>query len=216
MYIETERLTVRDFTEQDAEAIYEIKYDEQVLIYDPTFIKRDATMDDIKEAILLWQSVNNEDIYEKSIHYAICLKENDTVIGAITVNACEYIYELQMGWMMNGKYAGKGYASEAGAAVSDYLLEVLSLDYICVVMDTDNPASFRTAQKSGFKLFEKRVPYDYFYSRCNVEDFNAVAEYFAEKQSSIGSNYYYFRKFNKNSKTISRFYGDTTYNGRFS
>lgn len=216
MFIKTERLILREFAERDAAALLEIKYDEQVLKYDPTFIKRDATIDDAKEAIVFWQDVKEKDIYEKGIHYAICMQNSGDVIGAITVGVLEYLYELQIGWMMNSKYIGKGYASEAGTAASDYLLEMLSLEYISVVMDVDNPASFRTAQKSGFKLFEKRIPYDYHYSKCNVEDFNAVGENFIRKQRETGSCYYYFRKFNRNSKTTSQFYGDTKYDGRFS
>ena len=216
MFVETERLIIRDFTEQDAAALLDIKYDEQVLKCDPTFIKRDATVSDIKEAIACWQGIAGKDVFTKGICYAICLKDSGVVMGAVTVSFLEYLYEPEIGWMMNSKYTGKGYASEAGASASDYLLEVLSLDYISVVMDVDNPASFRTAQKSGFRLFEKRVPYDYFYSECNVEDFQAVSEYFAGKQSGIGSCYYYFRKFNKNSVITSRFYGDTKYDGRFS
>jgi len=202
MYIETERLIIRDLTEKDAEALLEIKYDEQVMKYNPTFIERDVTEIDIN-------SIKNR-------YFAICLKESGVVIGTITVDYLDYLYEHQMGWNMNGKYTGKGYASEAGAAVSDYLLETLSLDYMSVVMDVDNPASFRTAQKSGFKLFEKRVPYDYFYRTCGDEDHEAVGKHFAVNQAGVGGNYYYFRKFNKNSKTKCRFYGDTAYNGRFS
>jgi len=87
---------------------------------------------------------------------------------------------------------------------------------MAVVMDVDNPASFRTAQKSGFRLFEKRVPYDYHYSDCDAGDFHAIGEHFCKKQSAVGSCYYYFRKFNQNSGTTSRFYGDTVYDGRFS
>ncbi len=216
MLIETENLIIRDFIDKDTRALFEIKYDEQVLKYDPAFIKRDATIEDIQEMIALWHNVKEDDIYIKGIHYAICLKDSGIVIGAITVNPLEYLYELQIGWMLNSKYTGKGYASEAGAAASDYLLELLSLNYISVVMDVDNPASFRTAQKSGFKLFEKRIPYDYHYSKCDVEDFTAVSEHFIKKQSETGSCYYYFRKFNKNSPIVSRFYGDTKYDGRFS
>lgn len=216
MFIETENLVIRNFIDQDTEALLEIKYDEQVLKYDPTFIKRDATRKDVQKMIASWQSVKEDEICSIGIHYAICLKNSGIVIGAITVNSLEYLYELQIGWMLNNKYTGKGYASEAGAAASDYLLEKLSLDYISVVMDVDNPASFRTAQKSGFRLFEKRIPYDYHYSKCDVEDFTAVSQHFIKKQSETGSCYYYFRKFNKNSPIISRFYGDTKYDGRFS
>jgi len=216
MYIETERLIIRDFNERDAEALLTVKYDVHVLEYSPTFIKRDATIDDAKEAIKIWQSIEGKDIFEKGANYAICLKSSGDIIGAVTVGGLEYLYELQIGWMMNSSFTGQGYASEAGAAASDYLLDYFVLDYISVVMDVDNPASFRTAQKSGFKLFEKRVPYDYHYSSTNVENFNEVAGYFANNQSTTGSCYYYFRKFRKDSKITTRYYGDTPYNGRFS
>jgi len=223
MFIETDRLIIRTLMEQDAEALLEIKYDEQVLKYDPTFIKHDATIDFVKTAIAFFQSLKDKRLIIDDQHpergnlFAICLKDSSDVIGVITVHLLEYLYELQMGWMMNGKFTGKGYASEAGAVASDYLLETLSLDYISVVMDTDNPASFRTAQKSGFELFEKRYPYDYFYSKCNVESFDEVEKHFKEIQTrEYCDGYYYFRKFNKNSKIKSRFYGDTKYDGRFS
>jgi hypothetical protein len=55
MHIETERLIIRNLTEQDAEDLLDIKYDKQVLKYDPTFIKRDATINDIQKQIELWR-----------------------------------------------------------------------------------------------------------------------------------------------------------------
>ena len=216
MFIETERLIIRDFEMQDAEALLEIKNDKQVMEYDPTFIRRDATIDDARETISACQRKKDISDFDRGIYFAVTLKSIGTVIGAITASKLDYLYEMQIGWMMKGGYTGKGYASEAGAAASDYLLKTFNLDYISVVMDVDNPASFRTALKCGFKLFEKRVPYDYYYKKCNDEDFTAVDNYFSEKQSQTGSCYYYFRKFNRNSKTASRFYGDTKYDGRFS
>lgn len=222
MYVETERLILRDLTEQDAEAIIEIKYDKQVMKYHPTFIEREATIDFVKIVITFFQSVKDKGLIIDDQHperghlYAICLKDTAEVIGVITVHPLEYLYEVQMGWFLKSQFTGMGYASEAGKAASDYLLDALSLDYISVCMDVDNPASFRTAQKSGFRLFEKRVPYDYHYSDCNVEDYDEVGKHFAKKQSETGSCYYYFRKFNKHSKITAQFYGDTKYEGRFS
>ncbi len=216
MYIETEHLIIRDFIISDAAQLLALKYDEQILKYNPSFIKQEATIDDVKECTqYLGQFKNNYDFTHET-YYAICLKETNVVIGAITVSHLEYLYELQMGWVISSEHTGNGYAAEAGSAVSDYLLEKLSLDFICAVMDTDNHASFQTAQKCGFKLFEKRVPYDYHYSDCNAENFNEVNEYLTDKQNQLGSCYYYFRKFNKGSKITSRFYGDTKYDGRFS
>jgi [ribosomal protein S5]-alanine N-acetyltransferase len=216
MFIETKRLIIREFEEQDVEALYKLKYDLQVLEYNPTFIKRNANIDDAKEAIQYFQNMKDKGDFSREIYFAIVKKDPSTVIGAVTVSLLEYLYEIQMGWMMNSEYCGQGYASEAGAAASDYLLDTFSMDYLAVVMDVDNPASFRTAQKSGFRLFEKRVPYDYHYSKCNVENFKEVDEHFTRNQVKTGSCYYYFRKFNKNSIITSRFYGDIEYDGRFS
>lgn len=99
------------------------------------------------------------------------------------------------------QYTGKGYASEAGAAASDYFLEALSLDYISAGVRVDNPASFRTAQKSGFKLIEKRMPYDYNDKSYIIDDFNDVIGYFSNIQCEIeNSNYYYFQKLNMSNK----------------
>lgn len=214
MYLETERLIIRNFEETDTDALYRLKYDKQVLKYDPTFIKRDADISDIHEAILYFISVKDSDSFDKDVYFAIVLKNTNSVIGAITVSKLEYLYELQIGWMICEEHSGHGYASEAGTAASDYLLRTFPYDYLVVVMDVDNPASFRTAQKCGFKLFEKRIGYNYFFSKCNVENFDEVSKYFEMNEKQVGSCYYYFRKFNP--KTISRFYGDTVYDGRFS
>ncbi|HBL83768.1 MAG: hypothetical protein A2Y17_08495 [Clostridiales bacterium GWF2_38_85] len=216
MYIKTERLIIRNCQMSDAEVLYKIKYDPQVLKYNSTFFKRDATIDDIKEAISYFMTASDSGNFNKEIYYAIALKETNTVIGVITVSIPSYLNEVQIGWMLCGEYTGKGYASEAGAAASDFLLDTYSLYYMIVLMDVDNPASFRTAQKSGFRLSEKRVGYYYFYSKFNVENFNEVSKYFQTNQAKVGSCYYYFRKYNPKTKIKSQFYGDTQYEGIFS
>lgn len=216
MEIVTERLTIRDFILNDAKALHNLKYDELILEYNPTFIKRDAKLSDSFKIIEYFQSVKDKGDFSREIYYAITSNEDNNIIGAITVSQLEYLWETQMGWMIGGKHRGCGFASEAGKAVSDYLLETFSYEYIVAVMDIDNPASYRTAQKSGFKLFEKRFPYDYHYSNCNVENYAEVGRHFEEKQKQIGTCYYYFRKYNKNTGRVHLFYGDTEYDGRFS
>lgn len=60
------------------------------------------------------------------------------------------------------------------------------------------------------------MPYDYHYSQYDVENFEEVRAHFAHNQAQTGSCYYYFRKFNRNSRTAAQFYGDVVYDGRFS
>jgi ribosomal-protein-alanine N-acetyltransferase len=120
------------------------------------------------------------------------------VIGVITLNLNLPVHEWHIGWYFLSRFTGRGYASEAGAAASDYYLDALSLDYIACGMRDDNPASFRTAQKSGFKLTEKRIGFNEDLANCNVNNFQEVGEYFDQISHRAGAGGYYFQKFNMN------------------
>jgi [ribosomal protein S5]-alanine N-acetyltransferase len=215
MRIYTKRLIIREFEILDAEGLLNIKFDENVLKYNPEFIKQNANINDAVTAIEYFISQRDSGNFIKEIFYVVTLQESGDLIGVITVSIAAYLRETQIGWMFRSEFCGKGYASEAGCAVSDYILSTFNFEYMIVIMDVDNPASFRVAQKSGFKLFEKRVPYDYFYSTCNVENFDEVAEHFKINQAQVGSCYYYFRKYNPHTSKKEQYYGDTVYTGRF-
>ena len=215
MYIETNRLIIRDFVPTDVQALHDIKYDKEILFQCPELVKRNATMQDLGEYITYCISVADKNNFEKELLFPIVLKENNAVIGLFSVSTLEYLYEIQVGWFVRSEYTGKGYASETGKAGSDYLLEKLNLDYLAVILAADNRSSFRVAINSGFKLFEKRTPYDYFYGKdIDHANFDAVSKYLDEKQKNVPANYFYFRKFKKNSPTKAKFYGDTKYEGR--
>ena len=97
--------------------------------------------------------------------------------------------------MMISSYTGKGYASEAAEAFAEDFCRTHGVDYLTAVMDVDNPASRRTAEKSGFRLFEKRTVYDYHWNRyCD--------------------DYYYFRRYWSGCTLKGRYYGDSPYCGR--
>jgi ribosomal-protein-alanine N-acetyltransferase len=215
MNIETNRLIIRDLMEEDAQAIYDIKYDNEIQLYIPDYIKNGATLEDIRETISYCISVKDTGNFEKEVLYAIVLKSTGTIIGTITVSKLTFLYETQIGWQIRSEYTKNGYASEAGKAVSDEILNKSNIDYLVVVMNIDNPASFRTAVKSGFKFFEKRIGYDYFYGNIDTTDFKALSKYMETKQNSIESPYFYFRKFSPKSQIVAQFYGDVKYEGRF-
>lgn len=135
MYLETDRLIIRDFTAEDTDALYKIKYDKQVLEYNPTFIKRDADISDIREAICTFESVKEKGNFIKEVYYAVISKQIGMVIGAVTISVLEYLLETQIGWMMIIDYCGQGFASEAGKAFSDYILTEYNYNYLVVVME---------------------------------------------------------------------------------
>lgn len=197
MNIETNNLIIRNFTEQDLDALYSIKYDKWVMEFIPTYLERNVTKEKVREYITnfnLYEAIHN---YKSKRKYAIQNKKTNEVMGSISFGMNDLLHEYELGWQMMERYCKKGYASEAAAAFSEYFCKKNSVDYLIAVMDVDNPASYRTALKSGFKLFEKRTVYDYTYNRyCD--------------------DYYYFRRYYSKSSLINQFYGDTVYDGRHS
>lgn len=196
MYIETKRLILRELVEAEAEALLAITNDKQVKKYHPTFFE-DASVDFIKQAIAYFQSNAKKGVThpEHGFLSAVCLKETGEVVGVITLNRNTRPTEWHIGWYFLSRHTGKGYASEAGAAASDYFLDALSLDYLSAHVRVDNPASFRTAQKSGFTLMEKRMPYGRNVKSHPADDYSMVADYFAHIPCEIeNGNYYYFQK----------------------
>lgn len=195
MIIDTSRLIVRDFREEDADALYAIKNDPQVTEYCPDFLEVHVQAEDIIKFIREFSRIEAEGNTCTWRCYAIEDKETHTVMGCLSFGKNEMLHEYELGWMMIGEYTGKGYPSEAAAAFAEYFCEKYSVEYLIVVMDVDNPASYRTAEKSGFRLFEKRTVYDYYYNRyCD--------------------DYYYFRRYWSGCTLTDRYYGDSPYEGR--
>ena len=195
MQIETKRLIIRDFNEADAPVLYRLKNDEQVLKFVPDFLDVELKAEDTVKFIDTFNRIEREQDLDTWRCYAIEQKLSHRVVGCLCFGKNEMLLEYELGWMMLGEYSKNGYASEAAEAFAEYICEKCAADYLIVVMDVDNPASFRCAQKAGFKLFEKRTVYDYCYNR-------------------YGDDYFYFRRYDSKCTRKNKFYGDVPYNGR--
>ena len=195
MKIETPRLIIRPFQEKNADALYRIKTDPRVMEYCPDFLDVDAKREDMPDYIRTFRKLEEDGDFDTWRCYAIENKVTGEVMGAITFCKQNMLHEYDMGWMMIGEYTGKGYASEAAEAFAEYFCSKHGVDYLTAVMDVDNPASRRTAEKSGFRLFEKRTVYDYHYNR-------------------YADDYFYFRRYWSGCTLKDRYYGDSTYYGR--
>ena len=195
MKIETARLIVRSFREEDADALYRIKTDPRVMEYCPDFLDVDAQRAGMQDYIRPFQKMVETGDTDTWRCYAIESRETGEVMGTLTFGKQTMLHEYDLGWMMIGAYTGNGYASEAAEAFAEDFCRTHGVDYLTAVMDVDNPASRRTAEKSGFRLFEKRTVYDYHWNRyCD--------------------DYYYFRRYWSGCTLKDRYYGDSPYCGR--
>ena len=118
MYLETQRLIIRDFTVDDAKDLHEILGDDETmknceLAYD--FAKTKKFLEDF--------------CIQRNGAVAVVLKENNKVIGYILFNDLEEdVYE--MGWFFNREYWGLGFAYEACSKVIEYAFEELNVHKI--------------------------------------------------------------------------------------
>ena len=193
--IETKRLIVRPFRVEDADALYRIKTDPQVMKFCPDFLDVDAKRADMQDYICAFQRIEDTGDTGPWRCYAIENKGTGVVMGALTFSRQKMLREYELGWMMIGEFAGKGYASEAAEAFAEDFCRTYRTDYLIAVMDVDNPASRRTAEKSGFRLFEKRTVFDY---HCN----------------RYCDDYFYYRRYWSGCTLKDRYYGDSPYYGR--
>jgi len=141
MIIETERCIIRDLCMDDADALYEVLSDDEVMTYIEPAFDLEQTREFIKEAGLC----------EPPLVYALEWKDGRKVIGHVIYHQYEEdSYEL--GWIINRNYWGRGIADE----VTKALVETAGRNGVrsCVIeCDNEQAASRHIALKNGF-LYE--------------------------------------------------------------
>ena len=142
--LETERLILRRYNESDIDAFYEILHDDRLHKY---ISFPDLTVEQELEYIKNCMKDVETDKCEK---WAIVLKESNETLGNISVNTVVKKHNYcDVGYVIRYDYWGKGYASEALKAVSDYLLDSGYYLVECTCNEL-NKQSSRVMEKSGF------------------------------------------------------------------
>ncbi len=159
MLIETERLILRPFSENDAEDVYEYLKTPAVNCF--------ACMK--LHSLAQAREEMKKRAGETEYYFAIVLKEIGKVIGEIdaypespdpdddrvkdTFSPC---------WMLNGSYQGKGYAYEAAHAYMDYLFREKGARRIYAYTEDNNISCQHLCEKLGMRregLFREFVSF---------------------------------------------------------
>lgn len=139
MYLETDRLRIRDFKLSDIDDLYEIFSDDEVMEYIEPVYDRNKTLNFLKEFCI-----------EHKGAFACVNKENEKVIGYIIFNEYEdKVYEL--GWIFNKEYWRNGYAYESCDAVIKYAFSEMKIHKI-FAETIDNTKSVNLMKKLGMQL----------------------------------------------------------------
>ena len=157
--LETNRLTLRAITLADADNIFDLRKDADVLRY----IDREPhrTLDDSRAMIQkILDGIENSD----AVAWAITFKDLDELIGTISYHRIEKEHcRAEIGYMLHPKYWRKGITNEAMTKILDYGFNSMKLHSIEANVNPQNAASSNLLKKHGFKL-EAYFKENYFFN----------------------------------------------------
>lgn len=141
--LETERLILRKFTEDNLEALYYIHSDEEVNRFLPWFPLRN--MEDAR--VFYEEQLVSRYREERAYNYAVCMKENDYPVGYVNVSMDD---SYDFGYGLRREFWHRGIITEAGKAVIEQL-RIDEIPYITATHDVNNPRSGRVMKRLGMK-----------------------------------------------------------------
>jgi [ribosomal protein S5]-alanine N-acetyltransferase len=145
MLIETTRLALREFRDDDFAAVREYDADPVTRYYEPP-IRTQAYTRESLAAAQAWALEQPRTRYM----LAVTIKPDDRVRGRVTLKLIhEEVGEWEIGWTMHPAYTGRGYATEAATAMLRLAFEEFNAHRVMAFCNAGNAASVRVMEKLG-------------------------------------------------------------------
>lgn len=138
LWIESDRLILRNFEEKDIEPLYLLLRDEEVNKFLPWF-----PVNSIEETKKFYENRFKNNKYS----LAICLKKDNRPIGYVTVEADE---SHDFGYALRKEFWHNGITTEACKALIEELKKA-GIPYITATHDRENPRSGNVMRQLGMK-----------------------------------------------------------------
>ena len=154
MRLETPRLILREYTEDDSATVLAYQSDPRYLRYYPW---EERTLEDVQRLVrtfIDWQSESPR----RRLQLAVLLHESGTLIGSCGVRRKpDDDTEADIGFELSPGHWGQGYATEAATAMVEFAFRELGLSRLSSWCIADNAASARVLEKLGMTQ-EGRLP----------------------------------------------------------
>jgi [ribosomal protein S5]-alanine N-acetyltransferase len=146
--METNRLILRELSEEDYEDIYELKSDQKVvkhLTWGPN--SREQTLHSLKKQIA-FQNEENRQIYV----LAVVIKNTKKVIGnALFMVRDQDFNTAEIGYFINSSYWKQGYGIEIVNGLLYLGFNTMDIHRIYAVCDSENAGSVNLLRRIGFR-----------------------------------------------------------------
>lgn len=150
MVIETERLLLREMTENDFEALYKVLADSDIMQHYP------YTFDDARVRGWIDKNIERYRIFGFGL-WAVCRKETGEMIGdcGLTMQLIGGQIKPEIGYHIRADHQRKGYATEAASAVRDWAFCNTPFNILYSYMKATNEPSSRIAIAYGCRQVDE-------------------------------------------------------------
>jgi [ribosomal protein S5]-alanine N-acetyltransferase len=149
---ETNRLLIRTFTINDAELIYDLNNDPEVIRYTHDPLTDHEHAQQVLEQVILPQYA----LYNSG-RWAVHIKPGLEFIGWCGLKYRPERNEIDLGYRFKKSSWGKGYATEAAYACMKYGFEKLNMQKITGRAVPENAGSLRVLEKIGMQFIREET-----------------------------------------------------------
>jgi len=158
MYIESNRLIIKDFDLKDRFDLFRMIYQNDVVKFMKDWSDEIKQPDDFNGFINYMRSKSDCKDIRINKRYGVYLKETLQIVGMVGMGLEDTLNEVEMAYFIDDAYKGNGYAAEAVEALFQWCMSISDQPYMILTIDSANYPSHRVAVKAGFELFEIRKP----------------------------------------------------------
>jgi [ribosomal protein S5]-alanine N-acetyltransferase len=153
MELQTSRLILRSFREEDVDAMAQ-------LFANPDFMRFSlGAHTERKQTVAVMEKVMGWDRAGVPSLFAVVPRDEDTVIGYCGFHHHpEVPGEVEIGYRLHPDYWNRGLITEAARAVRDHAFENLKLPRVISLVHPENLPSRRVAEKNGMQV-EKEITF---------------------------------------------------------
>jgi len=144
--LETERLILRPFEENDFEVVHDyasVAENVQYMIWGPN-------EESHTKAFILQAIEKSKEIPCNNYQYAAVLKSSRKLIGACNIAILDD-NEAEIGWILHMDYWKQGFSTEMGNRILEFGFDDLGLHRIIAHCDTENYGSYRVMERIGMR-----------------------------------------------------------------
>ena len=152
MILETERLLLREMTQDDLPALQGILQDEE------TMYAYNGAFDEAETQAWLDRQLSRYAQYGFGL-WAVVLKESGGMIGqcGLTMQPWRGDEVLEVGYLFNRAFWHHGYATEAARRCMEYAFDLLGAREVCSIIRETNLPSRRVAERNGMTVRDSWV-----------------------------------------------------------